>query len=497
VESFSESPSEYQTVWDLILTTLPDVAFPRAVSVTRANAFLRSHLAATGPDSLGDLADALYLAALADPSTDSATVKAVTTKAATVASGNGYGAEPGAAASPLATARVVYALQISGASVRPETLQYLRADLSRIARTSNPSPARIGAWALETRELAASHTATGISPTRIARMVRRFADVLTAKPVTGATLPPLTELLRLADSLHLAVSWSAPSLDSSIVRYPRGWYGFSGSVIPDPQLTYYLHRLGVDRDRLSLTSGSTARGWVSLGSPSSTAGALWAAVDHLCGLSYGGSRAALVSEIKRVLAAPDISTPALLDLSFTAQYARFTPTTGQASRLEAQLNASFSSAVAENDVVGGARDVAAAARFGVPTSRWAGAVSSAAPATSAVLKDSALLAIAEHIVTTYTAVKLDGAPDGTVDSLRAGILYRFNPAAHGADLVSTSMALLLTAAPAARRTAALTRFTREGYVCDSASAGCDVSGLDVAAAATIARGALSASSFVW
>ncbi|AJT40467.1 hypothetical protein UM93_00915 [Psychromicrobium lacuslunae] len=174
-----------------------------------------------------------------------------------------------------------------GLSAKTDRIEYLR---ENTLLTHSPEPTdAVQIEATATALLALNTTDQKVREVVTADLISKWVKILTKKrgELDLAGLAATATLVDLAKAANVKADIEIPQISSQISTFGNGWYGLKGSSTPDPQLTYYIHKTGIDKRKLRLTSGAVAGGWIPVSPPTISDTVLWALLQETCGLPLG------------------------------------------------------------------------------------------------------------------------------------------------------------------------------------------------------------------
>jgi hypothetical protein len=273
---------------------------------------------------------------------------------------------------------------------------------------------------------------------------------------SALTLENLAPLYALISASRIAGSEAGPgavTLAPEFEAFDNGWYGVNGSVAPDPQVTYYLHALGLDARPLTLDWGTVEGGWRSIQGPSLAASGIWATISTQCGFDYPATKPEVGELLDRELANEALTPQTAVQLGHLA---RATDAYFDATEAATRLSAIHAAASADGDWASAARAKGAADEMEVTITDPKELPDKPAGPTSVELYASQLLRSSPETTTAD-----EESQDGAVGALSRDGLYAYAPDTPEPDLISTSYL-----ADRANRDKILSSFTSGAHICE-------------------------------
>lgn len=459
LQSFSRTPSAYQTVWMRHLEKL-GAGTQTLLSDNTVDTYLLEVLTSDDFTAFGDRSSALYRAATVLEPTDRtrATVREVAT---TLRRDSGYSPTVGAGPTFQSTSRVSLALIHMGLPVPREVLLSLAQDISRSLARSTPmsDPVQIDAFGSALSALSQSGFEFPATDAHRISALDQSAELLTRDGVSLTEIPALHSVALAGHAFGLDRDYRPLDLDDEFETYPNGWYGIAGATAPDPQVTFFVHALSSSNDHLNLNWGAVDHGWSQISGASFEASAIWASISDSCGLEYPAD----VGSVYRVVAehthASDLSaTEALMVAHFVSSLDLSLQPNDERS-IAARLEALYVTAVQAGDAISAARAVSAARELGLERDDW--------PAYEGpvVGETNSLTVHAEAVLSMDADQSATAQPIDKISELRLDGLFASSQSAEHADIISTNYMLTLSDEDGPAVIDALDRFHVDGLYC--------------------------------
>lgn len=476
VPRFNEPPDPYQTIWMHRLETAGIGSQTDSDGTDADEAYLLDLAQGTSATSLGDTASLLYwIAGAVTPTPQSRDV--IAAAAQTLLSSDRYASTIGQPATPLSTARVALALSWQDVPVPAAVLDTL-ADELRVDADN-----RGGVQSVSDRELQATIIQALVlndrapEATLAKAALTAWIDETTSGALTLESLAPLYALVSASRVVGSEAGPGAVTLAPEFEAFDNGWFGVNGSVAPDPQVTYYLHALGLDARPLTLDWGAVEGGWRSIQGPSLAASGIWATISTQCGIDYPASRSETGELLDRELTNEALTPQTAVQLGHLARAA---DADFDATKATTRLNALHAAASADGDWAGAARAKAAADEMQVTITDPTELPDKPAGPTSVELYASQLLKSTPGATTSHQE-----SQDGALNALSRDGLYAYTPDTPEPDIISTSYL-----ADRANRDKIVDSFTSGAHICevpprDGKTETCNATLLSLAAAVAL------------